>query len=93
MDVNLGVDQTGPSGYYLYKAFVLTENGKSYVLVRNGEGVLEKRFLNTGKDLYGYMIEILDGLSRDDMIAFPYAKSAQEGAQTQEGNLQELYGY
>ncbi len=93
VDVNLGSDKPSGGSYYLFKAFVLTESGKSYVYVRGEDGLLEKRYLNTGRDMYGYMIEILGGLDRDEMIAFPYAKSTQEGAKTQEGKLQELYGY
>lgn len=85
--------ETRAEGFYLYKAFVLTENGKSYVLVRGENGLLEKRFLSTGRDMYGYMIEVLGGLSRSDYIAFPYAKSAEEGAKTEEGSVQELSGY
>ena len=29
----------------------------------------------------------------DDWIAFPYGKTVKDGAQTQESNVQELYGY
>ena len=93
VDVDLGSAQTGPSGFYLYKAFVLNENGKSFVYVRNEQGLLEKRFLATGRDMYGYMIEVLGGLTQEDYVAFPYAKASQEGAKTEEGNLMELQGY
>ena len=80
-------------GYYLVKAFVLSENGKSYVMVRNADGLLEKRQINTGRDLYGHQVEILGGLSQDDYIAFPYAKTALEGAKTEEAGTQDLMGY
>ncbi len=81
-----------PDGYYLIKAFVLTENGKSFVMVKGQDGLLEKRFITTGRDQYGYSVEILGGLTANDFIAFPYAKAAQEGAKTVEGDAAELYG-
>ena len=93
VEVDLGSRTESSGSFYLYKAFVLTENGKSYVYLQNAEGLLEKRFLTTGRDLYGYETEILEGLSREDYIAFPYAKTSEEGAKTEIGSLMELYGY
>ena len=94
VDVMLDGSTAEESGsYYLVKAFVLSENGKSYVMVRNADGLLEKRQINTGRDLYGYQVEILGGLSQDDYIAFPYAKTALEGAKTEEAGIQDLMGY
>ena len=80
------------SGSFLPKAFVLSENGRSYVMVRGQEGQLEKRMIYTGRDLYGQEIEILGGLTKEDYIAFPYAKAAQEGAKTVEGTMADLSG-
>ena len=93
VDVNLGGGSAASDTFYLFKAFVLNENGKSYVYVKNEEALLEKRFLTTGRDLYGYELEILDGLSREDYVAFPYAKTTEVGAKTEVGNLTELSGY
>ena len=87
-----GSDKPQASGYYLVKAFVLTENGKSFVMVKGQDGLLEKRFITTGRDQYGYSVEILGGLTASDFIAFPYAKAAQEGSKTVESDAAELYG-
>lgn len=81
------------SGIYLEKPFIRTENGKSYVYVRGEDGSLEKRFVTTGKSLWGSYIEILSGVTAEDYIAFPYGKNVKEGAPTKESDLSELYGY
>ena len=78
---------------YLENAFIRTENGESYVLVRNDEGVLEKRTVELGDTSGGYMSQILSGLSETDWVAFPYGKEAVEGAPAVEGTWDNLYGY
>ncbi len=92
VEVVLDDAQGEQSGNFLDKAFVLSENGRSYVMVRDQEGQLEKRMIYTGRDLYGREIEILGGLTKEDYIAFPYAKAAQEGAKTVEGTTADLSG-
>lgn len=65
---------------YIEKAYVRTENGNSYVLKADKNDRLVKQYVKTGKTLYGSAIEIKKGLSQDDRIAFPYGKTAKEGA-------------
>ena len=93
VDVVMDGPEATSEGYYLYEAFVLTENGKSYVLIRGENDLLEKRFITTGRNMYGYMIEVLDGLSESDYIAFPYAKASMEGAKTDVAKVRDLMGY
>lgn len=81
------------NGVYLQKAFIRTEKGTSYVYVRGADERLEKRIVTTGKSLWGSYLEILDGVSAEDLIAFPYGKEVKEGAKTAEGNISSLYGY
>lgn len=81
------------NGIYMDKAFVRTEKGTSFVYLRGEDGRLEKRIVTTGKSLWGSYLEILDGVTPEDMIAFPYGKTVKEGAQTAEGNISSLYGY
>ena len=83
---------TSQQGIYLENPYLRTEQGKSYVYVRGEDGKLEKRFVTTGKALWGSYTEVLDGLSPEDYIAFPYGKNLAEGAQTVESDLSELYG-
>ena len=64
--------------------FVRTEkNGTKYVLKRGEDGRLCKQTVRTGITNGSY-VEILDGLTLEDWIAFPYGKDAVEGAQTVE---------
>jgi len=67
--------------FALQACFVREENGQSYVLVKGENNRLEKRFIKTGDIVdSGYYIEIIEGLSLEDEIAFPYGKQAVVGA-------------
>jgi len=79
------------TGVYLENPFLRTENGKSYVYVRGEDGLLEKRFVTTGKSLWGSYTQIVEGLTAEDFVAFPYGKTAKEGAPTVESDLSVLY--
>lgn len=83
----------GGGGFYLLDAFLLRENGKSYVFVRGEDDRLEKREVPTGGSLWGQYTQLYGGLTVDDYIAFPYAKATEDGAKTTEGSLEELYGW
>lgn len=87
------VSDGGASGFYLSDAFLYQENGKSYVYVRGENETLEKRALVTGRKLWGQYTEVLSGLSEEDFVAFPYAKTTEEGAKTEVGTQEELYGW
>ena len=82
---------TGSSNFYLQNSFIRTENGKSYVYVDNS-GKLEKRFVKTGKALWGSYTEITGGLEEGMLLAFPYGQNVRENAPTQEASLESLYG-
>ena len=79
------------NGIYLENPFLRTEQGRSYVYVRGDDGLLEKRFVTTGKSLWGSYTEILEGLTPEDFLAFPYGKDVKEGMPTEEGDLSDLY--
>ena len=83
---------TAEQGVYLENPFLRTENGKSYVYVRGEDGKLEKRYITTGKSLWGSYTQILAGVTAEDFIAFPYGKDIKEGAPTLESDLSTLYG-
>lgn len=85
-------EQTGDS-LYLENMFVRTENGKSYVYVKNEDGKLEKRDVQTGRDLYGSHTQILGGITIDDYVAFPYGNDVSDGAKTKDATIDEFYGY
>ena len=79
-------------GIYLQNPFLRTEQGKSYVYVMGADGRLEQRFVTTGKALWGSYMEILGGLTEEDLVAFPYGKNVKAGAIAEEGDLSKLYG-
>ena len=78
---------------YLQNAFLRTEGNRTYVFVRNAEGLLEKRYLECGVSTDGYMTPVYSGITEEDFVAFPYGKEIVEGAPTFEGTDQDLYGY
>ena len=77
-------EDTGTSGdsIYIDKMYIRKENGQSYVYIRGADGLLKKQYVRTGKTLYGSTVEVKEGLSIDDAIAFPYGKNVKEGAKT-----------
>lgn len=94
LDVQLGQsDSVDSNTLWLQKMFIRYEGSRAYVYKRNADGLLEKCYIQTGSDLWGSYTEIRRGLTMDDWIAFPYGKTVKDGAQTQESNVQELYGY
>ena len=76
---------------YLESMFIRTENGKSYVLVRGEHDRLEKRWVQTGRNLWGSYTQIRGGLTVDDFVAFPYGRDVVEGAGTTEATPDQLY--
>lgn len=67
--------------FALQTCFVRQEGGRSYVLAADEDGRLYKKFIQTGRILYGgWSVEVTGGLSLEDYIAFPYGKNAVEGA-------------
>ena len=89
------IDDTPTTGIYLEKYFIRTEsNGKSYVYIQGSDGLLKKQYVKTGASLYGIALEIREGLSLDDKLAFPYGDDVVEGAETKEvDSLESAYGY
>ena len=71
--------QENQNSLYIDKAYVRTEDGKSYVLKAGEDNRLVKQYIQTGKVISGSAIEIKSGLSEADRIAFPYGKTAKEG--------------
>ena len=81
------------NGLYLENFMIRTEHGQSYLYVLSADGKLEKRFITTGKSLWGSYTEILDGLTVEDYIAFPYGKNVRDGAKAVAcEDLSQLYG-
>ena len=80
---NLSSDTT--SSIWLPKAYVKQEGNKYYVL-KDVHGKLKKQYVTVGKIVWGDTMEIKDGLSDTDYIAFAYSKNAKEGVKTQKSS-------
>ena len=80
---NLASDTT--SSIWLSKAYVKQEGNKYYVL-KDVHGKLKKQYVTVGKIVWGDTMEIKDGLSDTDYIAFVYSKNAKEGVKTQKSS-------
>ena len=73
------------SSIWLSKAYVKQEGNKYYVL-KDNHGRLKKQYVTVGKIVWGDTMEIKDGLSDTDYIAFAYSKNAKEGVKTQKSS-------
>ena len=80
------------NGIYLQNPFLRTVGDRNFVYVRGEDGLLEERDVTTGKSLWGSYIEIVDGLTAEDLVAFPYGKNVRPGVPTEEGDHNDLYG-
>lgn len=89
--VSISYSAAEKTGVYLEKPFLRTEGGESFVYVRGEDGLLERRTVTVGKSQGGYYMEILDGLTADDYVAFPYGKNLKPGAPTEEGDYSDMY--
>lgn len=91
--INLESTQSVKGSLVLQKAFVRTENGKSYVY-KEDNGVLKKQYLTVGGNVdNGYSVLVKGGITKEDYIAFPYGKTVIEGAKTKQVTLDQMYGY
>lgn len=78
---------------YLPNMFIRYENGRPYAYVADEAGLLQKRYLTIGNDLWGELTEIKGGLDQGESIAFPYGSDVFEGAQTTPGSYEDLMVY
>ena len=81
----------GGAGLYVEAPFILKEGGRSYVYAMGENGRLEKRAIRTGKIYWGSTVEIVEGLTQEDYIAFPYGKDVRVGAKTVQADPSALY--
>lgn len=82
------------AGIFLSKEYVRSKDGEDYVLKEGKNGKLVKQPVRTGRTFYGSLIEIKEGITKEDYVAFPYGKKVKEGAKAKKSTLAELYsGY
>ncbi|MBQ9199310.1 MAG: HlyD family efflux transporter periplasmic adaptor subunit [Lachnospiraceae bacterium] len=91
MEITLPDDNTNTSGsLYLSMAFVMRDNDNFYVM-KEDNGKLKKVYVETGKIMWGELIEIKRGVSYNDYLAFPYASGVEEGIKTNHARTDSLY--
>ena len=80
VEISYGAGGTPEEGgkIYIDKMYVREEDGESYMFIAV-DGKLKKQVVKTGKTLYGWCIEIQEGLGMEDYVAFPYGKLAKNG--------------
>ena len=92
VQIRPAVEESDSNSLIFYTIFVRSEGGKYYMLVANQDNVLEKRYVKVGRKIFGYYIEVLDGISKDDKIAVAYGKN-QEGMPVTDGDYETIvYG-
>lgn len=83
-NVSVSLMSTEGSAIYLEKIYVRTDDdGQSYCMIDDGNGKLKKQVVTTQKvPKFNEYIMITDGLSEEDLVAFPYGSTAFEGNTT-----------
>ena len=82
-DVQISIvsDDVSADTIMISKMYVRTDTDGSYVLKDDG-GKLARQTVSTKKSSDGEFVIITDGLTRDDMIAFPYGSKGKVGTKT-----------
>ena len=89
--VSVQYSSAAEGGIYLENPFLRTVQGRSFVYVLGEDGTLEERTVTIGKTLGGSYTQILDGLTAEDLVAFPYGKNVKPGVPAEEGDMSDLY--
>ena len=55
----------------------------NWKVMKEENGKLKKQVVQIGSIAYGEYMEILDGITMDDYLAFPYGKNVKEGKSVQ----------
>lgn len=89
VSMDLPADEGGMSGLFIGKEYIRSKNGEDFVYKEGKNGKLEKQPIRTGQTFYGSIVEVKDGLTMEDHIAFPYGKKVKEGAKIKRASLAE----
>lgn len=89
--ISLKSNKLSKGSLVVMKAFIRTENGTSYVY-KDVKGTLKKQQVTVDSIVNsGYYAIVTSGLKSDDLLAFPYGNTVQEGAKTKEVTLDDMY--
>ena len=81
IQLKLPSNSSDESSIHLPTAYVRSDPSGKYVMM-DVDGKLAKQYVRCGKTWYGEYVQILEGISLEDHIAFPYGNGAVEGAKT-----------
>lgn len=70
------------SAIVIQKIYTRSDKDGQYVMIDDGTGKLKKQYVTTQKCSQSGYIIISDGITNEDMIAFPYGNGLIEGANT-----------
>lgn len=79
------------SGIYISREFIRSKDGQDYVYKEDKHHRLVKQPVKTGKTFYGSTVEIKEGITQEDYLAFPYGKTVKEGAKVKRASIDEWY--
>ncbi|MCH5353700.1 MAG: biotin/lipoyl-binding protein [Acutalibacter sp.] len=80
VDISLDLQNNSiANALYVQNAYIREDAAGSYVMIADRNNRLMKQYVQTGRSLYGYSMEIKSGLTIDDFIAFPYGTDVEEG--------------
>lgn len=82
LDLTIGGSSDDSSSIWISRAYV-RKDGKDYYVMKEENGKLKKQVVQIGSIAYGEYMEILDGITMDDYLAFPYGKNVKEGKSVQ----------
>lgn len=89
VNMELPAEEGSMSGMFIGKEYIRSKDGEDFVYKEGKNGKLEKQPVRTGQTFYGSVVEIKDGLTMEDHIAFPYGKKVKEGAKVKRASLAE----
>ena len=82
LDLTFDAGENAEQNISISNAYIRDDAKGKYVM-KDDNGRLAKQYITTGGVFWGEYVEILDGLTLDDAIAFPYGDGAKEGTLTQ----------
>ena len=88
LQMSLDANANKETAIYLPMPYIRRDGNGKYVMKDDG-GVLRKQYIKCGKSYSGMVTEILEGLTNEDRISFPYGPGAEEGAKTVEPSGEE----
>lgn len=93
VNININSAAKGQAGIYIPKYMVKKDATGSYVMKMGKKGLLKKQYVEVGKSFWGEMLQIKEGVSEKDYLAFPYGKACKEGMKCEKvDTLDDGYG-